>query len=133
MDLDLTINLGHIVSLVVTIVAIAAGYATLKATVANLKTTVDGFKAVVEELGKQQEETARHVADVRAAFERELAAFQIEVAKTYVTSQAIKDVEQRIMDRFSELRGLMALPVSRRGQTLKRRRLVPRRVARERR
>lgn len=96
MNLDPTISLGNILSLVGMIVAAIYSWVVVRGQAASARQDVD-------DLQKSHDALARRVEEIRAKGAHELAEWKLYVAREYVTAATIKEVEERMIEAINRL------------------------------
>ncbi len=103
MTIDPTITLGNLITVAVLVAGVISAWFVLRGEVATTKVTITDLKESHDALAKSYAALLKRVEEIRAKGAHELADYKLEVAREYATTQAIKEVEERLIGAINRL------------------------------
>lgn len=100
---DLTISLGNIITIGVLAFGAVGGWFLLRGDVAATKASLTDMRAKHDALAEAHAALGRRAEEIRARGAHELAEYKLLVAREYATGDAIKEVEERVVEAINRL------------------------------
>lgn len=103
MTIDTTVTLGNLLTILALIVGALGAWFLLRGDVSATKAATADLKGQLEALSRSHTDLQARVETVRAKGAHELSEYKLLVAREYATSEAINQVEERVVEAINRL------------------------------